>query len=59
MPGIANTVADMLSRKFMPPGMQPYVVPACLWGVEELLLPMRDKTYYRSLSVPGAPTAKQ
>ena len=50
----------MLSRKFMPPGMKStYVVPACLWGVEELLLPMRDKAYYKSLFVPGAPTAKQ
>ena len=50
----------MLSRKSMPLGMKPaYVVPACLWGVEEMLLPMRDKAYYRSLFVPGAPTAQQ
>ena len=60
VPGVENTVADMLSRKFMPPGMKaPYVVPACLWYVEELLLPMRDKAYFRSLSIPVAPTARQ
>ena len=50
----------MLSWEFMPLGMKPtYSVPAGLWGVEELLLSMRDRDYYKSLSVPGAPTAQQ
>jgi hypothetical protein len=50
----------MLSRKFMPKGMKaPYVVPACLQYVEELLLPMRSAAYFKSLSVPRAPTAQQ
>ena len=44
----------------MPKGMKaPYVVPACLRYVEELLLPMRDRAYFKSLSVPSAPTARQ
>jgi hypothetical protein len=47
VPGVLNTVADMLSRKYMPGSN--YVVPACLQHVEELLLPMRDRGYYRSM----------
>jgi hypothetical protein len=47
VPGVDNTVADMLSRKYMPGGN--YLVPMCLAGVEELLLPMRDRSYYRSM----------
>ena len=47
VPGVDNTVADMLSRKYMPGGN--YTVPECLLGVEQLLLPMRDRSDYRSL----------
>ena len=50
----------MLSRKFMPTGMgHPYVVPECLVGVEERLLPMRDAAYYRSVAQLQVPPATQ
>ena len=57
VPGVANVVADALSRRFEP-GCT-FAVPRCLLEVPELELPPRDASYYRTLGAPPATPAKQ
>ena len=47
VPGIANKVCDMLSRKFQPKAQ--YFLPTPLAQVLETIVPLRDKSYYRSI----------
>ena len=48
VPGVANKLADTLSRKYQP-GVK-YKTPQVLQGVEEVTPPVRDKAYYITLS---------
>jgi hypothetical protein len=47
IPGVDNVIADALSRKYMPDNS--FTLPACLLPDQELVLPTRDKDYYRTL----------
>jgi hypothetical protein len=51
VPGIANSVADMLSRKHDP--TKDYVLPTVLANVPETKLPARGRGYYRTLRHPA------
>ena len=46
IPGLTNTVADVLSRR-NDPAKQPWQLPAELQEVEETKLPTRDASYYK------------
>ena len=50
VPGVANKVADTLSRRFQyeDTGWQPFVIPQVLTNVPELTLPARSISYYKS-----------
>jgi hypothetical protein len=48
LPGVANMVADSLSRKFET-GVLDWNVPAFLLRVPEIVVPVRDRSYYRTL----------
>ena len=50
IPGVENTVADMLSRKFAPGTT--FELPECLRGVEELVLPTRTREFYTTAVLP-------
>ena len=50
VPGVANLICDMLSRQFQPNPKSKYVLPLQLVHVKELVLPVRSKQYYRTLS---------
>ena len=50
IPGVANCIADGLSRKFQPGA--PFILPYALVGVPELDCPQRDRSYYKSLITP-------
>jgi hypothetical protein len=52
IPGVHNVVPDLLSRKFQPHAK--YVVPDILLNVEETLLPLRGRSYYKTTK--GPPT---
>ena len=47
VPGVANKVADTLSRRFQYKD-KPFVIPQVLTNVPELTLPARDISYYKS-----------
>ena len=47
VPGIANKVCDMLSRKHQPKAT--FSLPIALSGASETGVPLRDKAFYRSL----------
>ena len=49
-PGVSNTTADVLSRKFQEGKV--FAVPACLSGATETHPPARDKAFFRSLNTP-------
>ena len=49
-PGVANKVADVLSRRYEP-GV-PFVLPKVLQNIPECVLPSRDTGYYRALATP-------
>ena len=49
LPGVANIVADSLSRKFEV-GVTNWTLPRFLLRVPESLVPCRDRSYYRTLS---------
>jgi hypothetical protein len=51
IPGLDNTVADMLSRRFAPG--YTFALPPCLRNVEELVLPPRDVSYFVTRSNPS------
>ena len=53
LPGIANLVADSLSRKFEPG--KPYVHHPCLQWSTEVVPPPRPLTWWRSLAAPSMP----
>jgi hypothetical protein len=57
IPGLDNTVADMLSRRFAPGTT--FVLPPCLLNVEELVLPQRDVNYFVTRSKPSDPSARR
>ena len=46
LPGIANKIADALSRKFCPD--KAFTLPECLKNVTEVTVPVRDEQYYES-----------
>ena len=48
-PGIANVAADALSRKFMD---KSFIMPSCLVGVQETLLPNRGEEFYLARAAP-------
>jgi hypothetical protein len=50
VPGIANVVCDALSRKHQPGAS--YAFPSELHGVREAVLPVRDRSYFKSLVRP-------
>ena len=49
LPGVANGVADSLSRRF-DPSKQPWKIPAMLYNVQELLVPWRPKSWWRTFT---------
>ena len=49
-PGIANKIADVLSRRFQPDTS--WAIPACLHHAKEMQLPAREKDYYRAVVPP-------
>jgi hypothetical protein len=52
IPGVENTVADELSRRFQPG--HDYAHPAALLGVDELVLEPRTRSYFRTVFKPSA-----
>ena len=52
IPGVHNIVPDALSRKYQP--LQKYIIPDILHGVEEILLPIRGRAFYKCMK--GPPT---
>ena len=48
LPGVANKLADVLSRRHMPCSSA-WSVPSCLLNVPEASTPIRDETFYRTL----------
>ena len=50
VPGLANSTCDMLSRKFQPG--KAFQLPALLADVQELVLPLRTASFYKTLSRP-------
>jgi hypothetical protein len=58
IPGVDNVIADALSRRTQP-GVC-FMLPTCLAAVEELVLPTRQREYYRTLpNKPPAVTKRQ
>ena len=53
IPGVANTVADVLSRWHMPGSAR--ALPECLAGCTRVEVPARARSWYRSLVPPGDP----
>ena len=53
VPGIANVVADILSRRYDPAKI--YTVPPLLSKAIEVHPESRDGKWWRTLTVPGAP----
>jgi hypothetical protein len=53
IPGVANTVADVLSRFHMPGSAK--ALPECLVGCTRADVPARTRSWYRSLVLPGDP----
>jgi hypothetical protein len=51
IPGVENVVSDMLSRKYAPGTT--FMLPKCLEGVEELVLPPRDRAYFVASKLPS------
>ena len=51
LPGDANTLADVLSRRFAP-GAAVWAVPAQLTAAAEVRLPARDRSFYRTIDPP-------
>ena len=49
LPGIANVVADRLSRRFDPAYAATWVVPEVFAGIPETKLPTRDDSWYTTL----------
>ena len=56
VPGIANDVCDILSRRFEPG--KAFVIPRCLAQVPELVLETRGLDYFRTLRDPPSPSAR-
>jgi hypothetical protein len=52
IPGVENTVADELSRRFQPG--HDYAHPTVLLGADEIVLEPRSRAYYRTVSKPSA-----
>jgi hypothetical protein len=52
IPGIANVVPDILSRRHDPKYAASWEIPPLLAGVAETQLPARDAAYFRSLRPP-------
>ena len=50
VPGISNTIADALSRRYDP--AKTWSLPALLAGVPETVLPPRTPDYYKTLKQP-------
>ena len=44
IPGVTNTIADRLSRKYEPNAQ--FVLPAALVSAHEAIVPVRDAAYY-------------
>ena len=44
IPGVTNTIADRLSRKYEPNAQ--FVLPAALASAHEAFVPVRDAAYY-------------
>ena len=57
VPGIANLVPDILSRRYDPHYEKDWQVPPLLRGVHEVVLAPRGLEYYRSLRGPPAAAA--
>jgi hypothetical protein len=57
IPGVENVVSDMLSRKYAPGTT--FMLPKCLEGVEELVLPPRDQAYFVAAKLPSEHTARK
>ena len=55
VPGLANVVPDLLSRRHQP-GVS-FVVPTCLQLVPEVHPPSRTRAYFKSLAIPPSPLA--
>ena len=51
-PGVANAVADALSRRFQPG--KPWALPSFLVGTPETTLPLRDESWYLTVGSPSA-----
>ena len=51
LPGVANKVADVLSRKFCP--AVTFTLPTCLKNIPETTVPQRDNSYYESRAYRG------
>ena len=57
IPGVDNIIADALSRKYAPG--YTFTMPTCLDAVQELMLPVRGKDYYRTLTHRAPAAAKR
>ena len=55
LPGVANTIADMLSRRLDPEYSASWKVPSFLFCATRVTTGPRTRAWWRSLAVPGAP----
>ena len=54
IPGLANVIADVLSRKFQP--KREFALPSCLNDVKEFIAPVRTRDFFKTLATaPAAP----
>jgi hypothetical protein len=53
VPGLENTIADELSRRYAPDKDPPFALPACLHNVPEMVLPARGPEYFVTRRLPS------
>ena len=52
IPGLANTIADVLSRKYQPDSSTYWALPSILHSVEQTQICRRTRAFYRALGPP-------
>ena len=57
LPGVANQMADSLSRLNDP--SKEYTVPEALMGVEQTVVPLRSRSYYKTLAAKASGKQKR
>ena len=53
VPAVANKTADVLSRRFQPEYIEDWTVPEWLQHIDEDIVEVRSKEYYRTLTAPA------